>query len=548
MSECDHPVQFRGLCAVCFADLTKERVLEKPAKAAIAMTHDSLGVLVTPETAAELERETAKRLKAARKLSLILDLDQTVIHATVDQTVGEWLADDGSNLAFPELKDVHKFTLPGSPTIYYIKLRPGTFDFLAKVSQLYELHIYTMGTRSYAVAVAKIIDPDGSLFNDRILSRDESGSFEQKRVSRIFPGEGEKMAVVVDDRADVWGWCKNLIKVKPCMNDVMVCFQDLTLGPDDFFVGIGDINANPLLDPSKPNATHSSTNSKSNEGNQNASVVTSAENEENVSRSKPSRRPIMHDNDTELELIYDRLSRVHRRFYELVDSGESLEELSDVADVRKILDEMRHQCFGGCEFVFSAVIPMGMDMTRQRHEAYNLATNFGATIATDVGTTTTHVVTAKNGTEKVARGQRSGCFVVKIEWLYHSVHAWKRMPEEVYSLETLNVSQKEAPDEASENPTPETSAELSGVDWQDVDAEIDEAMDDSEEEDGDDADESGGNNDMDNIAEDTRESEENQVGSSDDDDVWASLEKEIEGVTDALESEERGLKRKLEFE
>lgn len=33
-----------------------------------------------------------------------------------------------------------------------------------------------MGTRGYAEAVAKEIDPNGSLFKERILSRDESGS------------------------------------------------------------------------------------------------------------------------------------------------------------------------------------------------------------------------------------------------------------------------------------------------------------------------------------------------------------------------------------
>lgn len=44
------------------------------------------------------------------------------------------------------------------------------------MEKLYELHIYTMGTRSYANAVAKEIDPNDDLFKERILSRDESGS------------------------------------------------------------------------------------------------------------------------------------------------------------------------------------------------------------------------------------------------------------------------------------------------------------------------------------------------------------------------------------
>lgn len=41
---------------------------------------------------------------------------------------------------------------------------------------MYEMHVYTMGTRAYASQVCNVIDPDGSFFSGRILSRDESGS------------------------------------------------------------------------------------------------------------------------------------------------------------------------------------------------------------------------------------------------------------------------------------------------------------------------------------------------------------------------------------
>lgn len=36
--------------------------------------------------------------------------------------------------------------------------------------------MYTMGTRAYAEEVCAAIDPDGSIFGGRLLSRDESGS------------------------------------------------------------------------------------------------------------------------------------------------------------------------------------------------------------------------------------------------------------------------------------------------------------------------------------------------------------------------------------
>lgn len=96
-------------------------------------------------------------------------MDQTIVHASWDQRVGEFIKDDNHG-------DIRQFKLPESDTTYYIKLRPGLDKFLKEIEKLYELHIYTMGTRHYAEAVAREIDPNGSFFKERILSRDESGS------------------------------------------------------------------------------------------------------------------------------------------------------------------------------------------------------------------------------------------------------------------------------------------------------------------------------------------------------------------------------------
>ena len=57
-----------------------------------------------------------------------------------------------------------------------MRCRPGLSEFLKEIAEMYEMHVYTMGTRAYAAEVCKIIDPDGGLFGGRILSRDESGS------------------------------------------------------------------------------------------------------------------------------------------------------------------------------------------------------------------------------------------------------------------------------------------------------------------------------------------------------------------------------------
>lgn len=57
------------------------------------MTHLANGPTVSLEEAERIERETADHLYRLRKLSLIVDLDQTIVHATVDPTVGEWIGE-----------------------------------------------------------------------------------------------------------------------------------------------------------------------------------------------------------------------------------------------------------------------------------------------------------------------------------------------------------------------------------------------------------------------------------------------------------------------
>lgn len=125
------------------------------------MNHSAMGPTVSLEVAQEMGRSDAQRLQKAKKLSLIVDLDQTIVHATVDPTVGEWISEgeaweakqshaastsepksttptsesepDECNPNWDALKDVKKFTLAPEfsghgrgqeqGTMYYIKPR-----------------------------------------------------------------------------------------------------------------------------------------------------------------------------------------------------------------------------------------------------------------------------------------------------------------------------------------------------------------------------------------------------------------------------------------
>lgn len=233
---CSHSVQFGGMCALCMKDMSEvswATETKDSERATINMIHDQTLLTVSKSEAFRAEEEQQRRLLKNRKLALVVDLDQTIIHACVDQTVGEWQRDKESP-NYDALKDVKAFQLPddgpgtaSSKTWYYIKMRPGLKDFLSHMAQLYELHVYTMGTRAYALSVAAIVDPERKLFGDRIISRNENGNVLAKTLQRLFPMD-TKMVVIIDDRADVWPKNKaNLIKVVPF----------------DFFVGIGDINS-----------------------------------------------------------------------------------------------------------------------------------------------------------------------------------------------------------------------------------------------------------------------------------------------------------------
>lgn len=235
---CKHDIQFGNMCANCGKDLTGlvsyNATQSATDRATTNIVHGRQDLLISAGEAARVDEEGKRRLLDSRRLSLVVDLDQTIIHASVEPTIAEW-QNDPSNPNYEALKDVQKFQLDDDKpnTWYYIKPRPGLKRFLSTLSEIYEMHIYTMGTRAYAENVAKIIDPEQKIFGDRILSRNESGSMTAKNLKRLFPVD-TKMVVIIDDRADVWHWTPNLIKVNVF----------------EFFVGIGDINSSFL--PKRP--------------------------------------------------------------------------------------------------------------------------------------------------------------------------------------------------------------------------------------------------------------------------------------------------------
>ncbi|KAJ8514480.1 hypothetical protein ONZ45_g7970 [Pleurotus djamor] len=548
---CTHGIQIGGLCGVCGKDMTDYDYtgFSDASRASIPMTHSAFGPTVSLEEARRIERETAQHLLKAHKLSLIVDLDQTIVHATVDPTVGEWInegeawearqdskpssskkppdnndtddntnetSDDECNPNWEALKDVKKFKLgpesfsppsrlpkgkakllENEGCMYYIKPRPGWKRFLEETSATYEMHVYTMGTRAYAEEVCAAIDPDRKYFGGRILSRDESGSLTQKSLQRLFPCD-TSMVVIIDDRADVWEWSPNLIKVIPY----------------DFFVGIGDINSSflPKLEPIGANATASIGPTKQTDAaaehalasetprptpeeterqeinatrllTQNslaleaqmeerplakkqealvasedpspateasASPSSSSTNEvpPDTSKEKHARKALLKNDDCELERVGSLLDEIHKQFYAAYEArpqddkgprGRGKEALKTLYDVTRIIPRLRSEVFKGVHILFSSVIPL--DTNPESTEIWRMARMFGAKVSTELTGEITHVVAAKRGTVKVDMARRRGGIkIVWVSWFTDSVALWRHQDETPYLLDEPPVT------------------------------------------------------------------------------------------------------------
>ncbi|KFB46902.1 hypothetical protein ZHAS_00014910 [Anopheles sinensis] len=217
LGQCSHTTVIKDMCADCGADLRQDEP-GSCSKASVPMIHSVPELKVTETLAKKLGQADTERLLSDRKLVLLVDLDQTLIHTTNDNVPNN-------------LKDVYHFQLYGTNSPWYhTRLRPGALDFLAKMHPYYELHICTFGARNYAHTIAQFLDKDGNFFSHRILSRDECFNATSKtdNLKALFPC-GDSMVCIIDDREDVWNMASNLIQVKPY----------------HFFRHTGDINAPP---------------------------------------------------------------------------------------------------------------------------------------------------------------------------------------------------------------------------------------------------------------------------------------------------------------
>ncbi|KAI1499273.1 hypothetical protein F5X99DRAFT_420073 [Biscogniauxia marginata] len=518
---CSHEIQYAGLCAICGKDMKEQNWASESLdteRATVAMVHDNVALTVSHNQAERAEMQLQRRLLKERKLSLVVDLDQTIIHACIEPTVGEWQRDP-SNPNYEAVKDVRSFQLDDGPRglasgcWYYIKMRPGLAEFLEKVASMFELHVYTMGTRAYALNIAKIVDPTQKLFGNRVISRDENGSMTAKSLQRLFP-VSTNMVVVIDDRADVWPRNRpNLIKVTPY----------------DFFKGIGDINSSflpkrediiattpaPIPKQENGNVAQGETrgNGKrdstadekavANSSDESVLLQLQAEEQERTLEKQLTDRPLLHlqeeldredeeaekssgdngdgsdlganghsespshqrhnllrDDDQELSYLEKHLTNLHRSFYQQYDARSAKRRQDDIApdsipDVGATLNFLKSQVLKNTRIVLSGLVPLGSDV--RRSEIGMHAESFGAEIRTRVSDEITHLVisSSRPRTQKV---RQAACIpsikIVNQNWLADSLAQWQKLDETPYLVQVHPADRSaDAPlDESSGSP------------------------------------------------------------------------------------------------
>ena len=154
-----------------------------------------------------------KRIKS----HLVLDLDHTLISSFEFGEAG--IPRRGVNTVSPILTDQY-IDDSGLPEMYHatisnvnvlIKLRPGVRKFVRSASDAgLTLHVCTKGRRAYMMEILRLIDPDMTIFDGRLVSRDDEPSHireTQKDLNLVLPDDHSTDSIsvtVLDDSPHVW--------------------------------------------------------------------------------------------------------------------------------------------------------------------------------------------------------------------------------------------------------------------------------------------------------------------------------------------------------
>ncbi|XP_017250704.1 RNA polymerase II C-terminal domain phosphatase-like 4 [Daucus carota subsp. sativus] len=138
--------------------------------------YSALRAQISHQVAAEIGRDELIRrinlqnLRNREKLCLVLDLDQTLLHT---KPLHKLSPEEITGLCnYTRKKNLRRWKATGVK--YLTKLRPYGRKFLREASKLFDMYVYTNGSRDYARIMVGFLDPHGVYFGSRIISKEDS--------------------------------------------------------------------------------------------------------------------------------------------------------------------------------------------------------------------------------------------------------------------------------------------------------------------------------------------------------------------------------------
>jgi Dullard-like phosphatase family protein len=121
----------------------------------------------------------------AKKMCLVLDLDETLVHSSFKPV-------SGADLVVP-------VRLNGSVHPVHVMLRPGCHGFLNRLSRLFEIVVFTASVDYYANPLLDRLDPDGQIIHHRLF-RESCVLWQGNYIKDMsLLGRDERRTILVDN-------------------------------------------------------------------------------------------------------------------------------------------------------------------------------------------------------------------------------------------------------------------------------------------------------------------------------------------------------------